>query len=101
MHGHSYRLEVAVRGALQTDGPARGMVEDFDTIKAAVRREIVDALDHVTLNDLIENPTAERIVQWIWHRLDPHLRGLDELVLWETSNSCAVFRRTDVDESGA
>ena len=31
MHGHSYRLDVAVRGPLQTDGPARGMIEDGKT----------------------------------------------------------------------
>lgn len=96
MHGHSYRLEVAIRGPIQSDGPARGMIEDFDTIKQIVRREVVDVLDHQTLNDLIENPTAEHIVMWIWHRIAPHLRGLDELVLWETANSCAVLRATDL-----
>lgn len=96
MHGHSYRLEVAIRGPIQSDGPARGMIEDFDTIKQIVRREVVDVLDHQTLNDLIENPTAEHIVMWIWHRVAPHLRGLDELVLWETANSCAVLRATDL-----
>ena len=95
MHGHSYRLEVAVRGPIQTDGPARGMIEDFDVIKRVVREHAVDLLDHQTLNDFIENPTAEQIVMWIWRRLETHLDGLDELVLWETANSCAVLRRTD------
>jgi len=99
MHGHSYRLEVAVRGPLQTAGPAGGMVEDFDTIKTIVREHVVDVLDHVTLNDLIENPTAERIVLWIWGRVAPHLAGLDEIVLWETSNSCAVLHRSDLPEA--
>jgi len=95
MHGHSYRLEVAVRGPLQTEGPARGMIEDFDVIKQVVRREVVDLLDHQTLNDLIDNPTAEHIIKWVWERLKPHLRGLDELVLWETATSCAVLRAND------
>lgn len=95
MHGHSYRLEVAVRGPLQTQGAARGMILDFDEIKRVVREQAVDALDHQTLNDFIENPTAEHIVLWIWRRLEPALEGLDELVLWETANSCAVLRRTD------
>ena len=96
MHGHSYRLEVAIRGPLQSDGPAQGMIEDFDTIKRIVRTECVDILDHQTLNDLVENPTAERIVLWIWERLQAHLHGLDELVLWETPTSCAVLRRSDL-----
>ncbi|MDE2481195.1 MAG: 6-carboxytetrahydropterin synthase QueD [bacterium] len=95
VHGHSYRLEVAVRGPLQSDGPARGMIEDFDTIKSVVRTHVVDVLDHQHLNEIIENPTAEHIVMWAWRALEPHLRGLDELVLWETANSCAVLRASD------
>lgn len=95
MHGHSYRLEVGVRGPIQTEGPARGMIEDFDEIRRVVREAVIDVLDHQTLNDIIENPTAEHIVMWIWKRLDDLLAGLDELVLWETANSCAVLRRND------
>jgi 6-pyruvoyltetrahydropterin/6-carboxytetrahydropterin synthase len=94
-HGHSYRLEVAVRGPLQSSGPASGMIADFDDIRTVVHREILDILDHISLNDVIENPTAERIVTWIWERLHAALPGLDELVLWETATSCAVLRRSD------
>lgn len=96
MHGHSYRLEVAVRGPIASEGPSRGMIVDFDEIKRVVRATVVDPLDHQTLNDFIENPTAERIVFWMWERLAPVLQGLDELVLWETANSCAVLNRRDV-----
>jgi 6-pyruvoyltetrahydropterin/6-carboxytetrahydropterin synthase len=95
MHGHSYLLEVGVQGALQTAGPARGMIEDFDEIQRLVREAVLEQLDHQALNDFIENPTAERIVLWIWQRLEPLLEGLDELVLWETPSSCAVLRRGD------
>jgi 6-pyruvoyltetrahydropterin/6-carboxytetrahydropterin synthase len=95
MHGHSYRLEVGVRGPIQTDGPARGMIVDFDEIDRIVRHETIDRLDHQTLNDFIENPTAERIIMWIWRRLETALDGLDELVLWETPTSCAVLRKSD------
>lgn len=96
MHGHSYRLDVAVRGPLHDSGPAAGMVEDFDAIKTVVKRHVVEALDHQTLNDIIANPTAELIVLWVWQTLQPHLAGLDELVLWETDTSCAVLRRGDI-----
>lgn len=98
-HGHSYRLEVAISGPLHRDGPARGMVEDFDALEAIVRTEAIDALDHQTLNDLIENPTAEEILSWIWRRLEAKLTSLDELVLWETADACAVLRRGDVSPS--
>jgi 6-pyruvoyltetrahydropterin/6-carboxytetrahydropterin synthase len=94
-HGHSYRLEVAVRGPLQTEGAARGMIEDFDVLKAIVDRHVIDALDHTSLNDTIENPTCELIVMWIWKRLHPVLPALDELVLWETDTARAILRKSD------
>lgn len=71
------------------------MIEDFDTVREIVHREILDVLDHTALNDVIENPTCEHIAAWIWHRLHPVLPGLDELVLWETASSCAVLRKSD------
>jgi 6-pyruvoyltetrahydropterin/6-carboxytetrahydropterin synthase len=101
MHGHSYRLDVAVRGPLQTGGPARGMIVDFDEIERVVREAAVDLLDHQTLNDFIDNPTAEAIAAWTWARLSPVLGGLDELVLWETSGSCAVLRASDFAQAPA
>ncbi len=95
MHGHSYRLEVAVTGPLKTRGPARGMVEDFDRIERAVNERVVDLLDHQYLNDFIDNPTVENIVLWIWKHLETAVPRLDEVVLWETATACAVLRRAD------
>jgi 6-pyruvoyltetrahydropterin/6-carboxytetrahydropterin synthase len=92
MHGHSYRLEVAIEGPLQTHGPSSGMVMDFDAIDRIVREHAIASLDHYTLNDLIDNPTAENILLWIWERLNEHLEGLKELVLWETPSACATLR---------
>lgn len=88
-------MEVALTGPLQESGPAAGMIEDFDTIAGVVRREVIEVLDHISLNEVIENPTCERIAWWIWRKLQPALPGLDELVLWETATSCAALRRGD------
>jgi 6-pyruvoyltetrahydropterin/6-carboxytetrahydropterin synthase len=96
MHGHSYRLEVAVRGPIRSRGPARGMIEDFEKLERIVDERVLSALDHHNLNDSIENPTVENIVLWIWKRLERDLLDLDELVLWETPTACAVLRRTDI-----
>ncbi len=95
LHGHSYRFEVAVTGPLQTSGPATGMVVDFDDLSAIVRPNVVDRLDHSSLNDLIANPTAEEIARWIWAELAPRIAGLSEIVVWETQNACAVVRGND------
>ena len=99
LHGHSYRLDVAVDGRLQPDGPAQGMVIDFDRIGEIVQRDVLAELDHRSLNDIVANPTAEIVALWIWERLLGALPGLTEVVLWETPTACAVVRGTDAPEA--
>jgi 6-pyruvoyltetrahydropterin/6-carboxytetrahydropterin synthase len=95
LHGHSYRIEVAVAGPLQLSGPAQGMVVDFDDISALVRPLVVERLDHASLNDVMPNPTAEHIALWIWDVLADQLPQLVEIVVWETPTACAVVRAED------
>ncbi len=71
------------------------MVADFDEIGAVVRPRVIERLDHASLNDLIDNPTAERIAIWIWNELEPHLARLIEIVVWETQTTCAIVRGGD------
>lgn len=96
MHGHSYRLEVALDGALRASGAAQGMVEDFDVVAQVVRAAVIEQLDHTSLNDVLPNPTAELVALWIWQHIEPLLGGLSEIVLWETPTACAVVRTGDV-----
>ena len=95
LHGHSYRLDVALEGPLQESGPAAGMIEDFDTVSRVVKAAVISRLDHSSLNELLENPTAENIVVWIWQRLAHKLPYLAELTLWETRKACVVLKRGD------
>lgn len=89
LHGHSYRLVVTVDRPV--DG-ATGMAIDFSDLKSVVRREAVDRLDHVFVNELIENPTAEAMAAWIWEKLAGPLPGLVEVELWETRNCAVIYR---------
>jgi 6-pyruvoyltetrahydropterin/6-carboxytetrahydropterin synthase len=95
LHGHSYRLDVTLEGPLQDDGPARGMVVDFDVLARVVKAGVVGELDHRSLNDLVPNPTCENVIAWIWARLAPEFPQLVELTLWETTSACATLRRGD------
>jgi len=95
LHGHSYRLDVALDGPLQATGPAAGMVEDFEVVSRVVKASVIDALDHRSLNELMDNPTAENIVVWIWARLSGELLQLSELTLWETPKACVVMKKGD------
>lgn len=95
LHGHSYRLDVTLEGPLQADGPAAGMIEDFEVVTRVVKAAVIAELDHRSLNELIENPTAEQIVRWVWGRLAAKLPLLTELTLWETRKACVVLRKGD------
>jgi len=78
VHGHTYRLEVEVEKDLGDDG----MVTDFNEIKQVVNREVVEKLDHSSLNDLLPNPTAENITEWIWSVLSDKL-PVSRVRVWE------------------
>ena len=89
LHGHSYELVVQVERPVDE---MSGMVIDFSDLKSIVRERVESRLDHVCINDLIENPTAERIAIWIWVELKPALPGLQEIELSETSHCSVIYR---------
>lgn len=83
LHGHTYTLELSVAGELDE----RGVVMDFAELDQVVRGQVLDKVDHQYLNSLIENPTAERVAQWMWDRLAEAGLTPTELRLWETRRS--------------
>ena len=97
MHGHTYRLQVWCEGPIEPDS---GMVLDFQDIKDVVQAKVLDAIDHTLLNDRMENPTAERIVAWIWDRLAGSGLPIHELRLFETPTCFVVLRPKDRAAAG-
>lgn len=83
LHGHSYRLDVTVRGPVDDNG----VVVDFDRLTEIVDRELVSHWDHQDLNEVIDNPTAELLAQEAWKVLAGAGLRLAALRLWETGNS--------------
>lgn len=61
MHGHNYRIEVTITGRVTE----QGFVVDAEEIDRWVGSAIMQQLDHRTLNDVIEQPTAENIAMWV------------------------------------
>ena len=90
LHGHSFKVEIAVAGLCH---PKLGWVMDYADIAAAFD-PIWEKLDHRYLNAIpgLQNPTSERIAAWIWRRLKPKLPGLTEVVVAETCSARCVFR---------
>jgi len=90
LHGHSFRVEVHIRGDVDE---TVGWVRDFADIKTAFE-PLYKQLDHYYLNDIpgLENPTSENIAVWIWDRLKPRLPLLTEVVVAETCNAACRYR---------
>lgn len=91
-HGHEWCLWVHLRKRINTK---TGMVLDFTIIKKIVNDRILSLFDHSSLNDYIQNPTAENILLRIWEILmfDAHLKGIEKLILYETPSSEAVLTK--------
>jgi 6-pyruvoyltetrahydropterin/6-carboxytetrahydropterin synthase len=90
LHGHSFKVEVAVAGECD---PKLGWLMDYAEVSAAFK-PILKQLDHYYLNDIpgLENPTSENVARWIWERLKPSLPLLTEIVVAETCQSRCVYR---------
>jgi 6-pyruvoyltetrahydropterin/6-carboxytetrahydropterin synthase len=95
LHGHTYKLEVEVSG----NSTMYGMVLNFNDVKAVVRINIIDQLDHKFLNDVLDLPTAENLLEeFIVPRLLDGFRKyqgifLSRVRLWETPTSWAEWSR--------
>ncbi len=120
IHGHSYALEVTIAGEPLNDPshPKHGMVMDFSDLKAIVKEQIVDRLDHALLlngnsphRDIPEldtnfekvvfvdyQPTCENMLSDFVKRIQGLLPAnvkLANLKLKETPNSYAEWQSSD------
>lgn len=93
IHGHSYRVELHLRGPLD---PVLGWVVDFGEV-SRVARPLIATLDHACLNDIpgLENPTSERLCLWLAERLAPALPALVAVEVQETETSVARYELPD------
>lgn len=89
LHGHSYRVEVHVRGEVGAD---TGWVMDFGDLAVAFQ-PLREQLDHHYLNEVpgLENPTSEILARWIWDRLAGTL-PLSAVQVRETCTSGCIYR---------
>ena len=61
IHGHTYKLQVTLRGPINTDENSTklGMVIDFSELKQIVKAPIVDAFDHALVVNTRHNLKAD------------------------------------------
>ena len=84
LHGHSFRVEIAVRG---TPDPDSGFIVDFAQLEAA-GESIRERLDHRFLNEIVglETPSLEHISRFIWDALKPRFAGLTRVAIRRDSH---------------
>lgn len=93
LHGHNYRVQVALAGELDENG----LLYDFAELKKRVRG-ISEYLDHKFLNELKPfdqlNPSAENIAKFFYDEIQREIKpGTVAFVrIWETDTSCATYR---------
>ena len=88
MHGHSYKVRLVLRGQVDV---VMGWVQDFGEISEVWHDHTDPWLDHHLLNDILGNPTAEALAQWIGKELAPDLPLLVRVEVFETEGSMAAW----------
>ena len=95
-HGHNYLVEVTVSGQMD---PVTGMAADLGALDAAVKRVILDRVDHYDLSSAVDAlrdvpTTGENLARAFWEWLEPTLPAgsLRRLAVVETDNNTFEYR---------
>jgi len=79
LHGHTWKVVVEIEGVKH---PKTGMIVDFVEIK-----KIVNEFDHGCINDFIQNPTAENIVDYFLDKFSVFNFPKITIRVYESENS--------------
>lgn len=95
IHGHNYRVEVQVKADKVNN---IGMCLDFRELKK-ITTKTISIIDHTNLNDnpffKENNPTAENIARFIFHRIKKRIKGklsLYSITVWESDDYSVTYR---------
>lgn len=127
IHGHRYKAQICIEGSVIDieNISDENMVIDFGDVKELAMKYIHDVLDHgfmvwnkdKKLIDFFKKtadqkyisvpfvPTAEKIAEWIFNRLNNNVKDkygtslrLYSVTLWETPTSWAEYTRSDYEK---
>jgi 6-pyruvoyltetrahydropterin/6-carboxytetrahydropterin synthase len=88
-HGHNYYVEVTVQG---TSDPITGMAADLDAVDSAVRRVLLEPMDHRQLDAAVPElagviTTGENLARTFWRLLAPAVPALARVAVVETAKN--------------
>ncbi|WP_104370442.1 6-carboxytetrahydropterin synthase QueD [Desulfocucumis palustris] len=97
IHGHTWRVEVTLRGEKLNE---IGLLADFNDIKKIIK-ESTDSFDHKLINDLEPfneiNPSSENIAKYFYQMLSDKLSTMGEgvtivkVLVSESRDTSAVY----------
>lgn len=115
LHGHTYTLQVEIRGELHSSGAKNGMVMDYSDLKKVVKSHILDQMDHAFIYDstsekeckvaellnslesktfgIPARTTAEQMAKYIFDTLTQVGLPVSLIRLWETPTSYCEYSR--------
>ena len=102
-HGHTYNIEVTVKGVIDPD---TGFVVDFKELGRILKEGIIVQMDHHLLNNIEyfiktrKSPTVENLLHYVWGEicdqidaLRPGKAWLESIRIWETLDSFGELTR--------
>lgn len=119
IHGHSYKMEVTLKGVVQhKEGHQQGMVTDFAILKKIVQKGVLEIFDHaLVLHEqapegllwqlkahfpkivvLSNTPTCENLIVHFYYLIRqelPNNMTLERIKLRETETSYAEYYASD------
>lgn len=97
IHGHTWEIEVYLQGLSLN---SEGMLIDFSDVKESLNK-IIEKYDHHFINEVppfdTVNPTAENIARELFYAFKntlPEEIALYKVKVWESQNSCAVYKES-------
>ena len=97
LHGHSFRVAVALTGV---PDPIFGWSHNLYEVDPLID-EVRGMVDHKYLNDVpgLETPTLENVTRWMWTELDRRLLGVDKVTVRRGNDGqaegCTISRQRD------
>ncbi|MEK6528356.1 MAG: 6-carboxytetrahydropterin synthase QueD [Nitrospirota bacterium] len=95
MHGHNWRVQIAVTAGRLND---IGLAIDFHELKN-ITNETLSSLDHSVLNEVFPfteiNPSSENIAKWLYDsikkRLGSNIVKIASVTVWEGETASATY----------
>lgn len=89
LHGHTFRLTVALEGVPESES---GTFIDLPYVRSVLHEIVYRPFDHDLLNNHLENPTLERLAEFIHAQVAAKLVGVVETALEDGIGRTVRFR---------